>query len=623
MLKSKKVQKLKLKKTGKLFLTQNITQSRNPNRQKMKFIKHILIVFILLATSITTAQVKFEAKVSKKKLGVNERLRIDFEMNKDGDNFVPPSFTDFDVVDGPITSVSNSWFNGKRSYKKTYSYFLSPKKRGRFTIKQALIEIEGETYKTIPITINVVAAVARPNGPPSADDIASGKLHLVAEVSKANPYLNEAITVVYKLYVSPEIGVSNNWREKDIPRYNDFWSQNIEIKGLSIQNAKFKGEDYRYVVLRKTVLYPQKSGNLKIEPLVLDVNVEVPSGRRDIFGNPLMTLVPKTVTAGSRTISVKALPEEGKPSDFTGAVGRFDFKVTTTKTALDATESLEAKIAVSGRGNLNLFELPKLTTPTSLEVYEPEHKENVRTNLNGMQGDISDTYTIVPQFKGKYPIPSVSFSYFDIKTETYKRITSKEIIIDVLNGPTANTAKTSNSINTKQAITPNTNTFAFIKTAANWTPISQQPFFKSSSFWILLLVPFLIIPVAIFIRRRRDKRAGDISGNRIRKADRLAKKYLGEAKKALGQKEAFYMALEKALHNYLKAKLNIETSDFSKDKIKTLLEQKKVDEAVFTEFISILKNCELARYTPITQVTMQNDYDKAAKTISLIDKQIR
>jgi len=589
----------------------------------MNIKNYISIILLILATSIASAQVKFEAKVSKKKLGVNERLRIDFEMNKDGDNFVPPSFADFDVVGGPNTSMSNYSRNGKRSYSKTYSYFLAPKKRGKFTIKQATIEIDGEIYKTFPITINVTAAVDKPNGNTTASDIASENIHLVAEVSKTNPYLNEAITVVYKLYVSLETGVSN-WREKDNPRYNDFWSQNIEIKGLNIQKGEYKGEEYRYVVLKKTVLYPQKTGELKLEPLVLDITVEVPTNRRDIFGRPMMSKVPKIVTAGSRTINVKPLPEQGKPSDFKGAVGDYSFKVSTSKTQLNATESLQAKIEVAGKGNLNLFELPKLTVPSSLEVYEPEHQENVRTNLSGMQGRISDTYTIVPQYRGKYPIPSISFSYFDPDTESYKRITSDEIVIDVLEGPTAAISNTESSTEgIKQTINPSTNTFAFIKTTSDWSSIKTEPFFKSKGFWSLVLLPFLAIPLAIVVRRKKDERDADVQGNRIRKADRLAKKYLSAAKKTLGQKEAFYLALEKALHNYLKAKLNIETSDFNKEKIENLLAERQVESGVVSDFISILENCELARYTPITQVTMQNDYDKAAKTISLIDKQLR
>src|SRR5690606_30956807 len=200
-----------------------------------------------------------------------------------------------------------------------------------------------------------------------------------------------AITVVYKLYVSPETGVSN-WREKDNPRFNDFWSQNIDIKNLKVQNGTFQGSDYRYVVLRKTVLYPQKTGKLEIEPLSVDVTIEVPTNRRDIFGGRLMTQVHKSVSAGSRTIDVKPLPLEGKPDDFTGAVGDFKFNVITSKSELNASESLQARVEVKGNGNLKLFELPKLSLPSSLEVYEPEHSENVTTNLNGMQGSISDSY---------------------------------------------------------------------------------------------------------------------------------------------------------------------------------------------------------------------------------------
>jgi hypothetical protein len=299
--------------------------------------------------------------------------------------------------------------------------------------------------------------------------------------------------------------------------------------------------------------------------------------------------------------------------------------VETTKQALNAGESLQAVIEISGLGNLKLFELPKLSVPSSLEVYEPEHTENVRTNLNGMQGKISDTYTIVPKFKGKYPLPQVSFSYFDPKSKTYKRLSSKEIIIDVVNGPTvANTADkdaTASNVN-KQTVIANANVFAFIQTNANWLPKEKKPFFRSILFWLLLLMPFLLIPLAILFRNNREKRNADVFGNRIRKADKLAKKYLSEAKKALGKKEAFYIALEKAFHNYLKAKLQIETSDFNKEKIENLLSEKQVEVSVILEFISILENCELARYTPITEVTMKNDYEKAVKTISLIDKQV-
>lgn len=591
----------------------------------MKLKTYISLFLVVLSTSFVAAQVKFEAKVSKSKLGVNERLRVDFEMNTDGDNFNPPSFTDFTVVGGPNQSVSYSWVNGARSFSKTYSYFLAPKKTGNITISQATIEIEGETYKTSPVTVQITTAVNRPNDPDDVENVADDNLHLIAEISKGNPYLNEAITIVYKLYVSEAIGVSN-FRETSTPRYNDFWSQNIDLKDSQIQKVKFKGRDYRYLVIKKTVLYPQKSGKLEIEPLSLELTVEVPTSRRDFFGGRLTTQVHKTISAGSKTLQVKALPEDGKPDNFTGAVGEFDFKLTTSKSDLNATESLQARVEVTGTGNLVLFKLPKLTLPSSLEVYEPEHTENVRTTLNGMQGGISDTYTIVPQFKGKYPIPDVNFSYFDLKTESYKTISSGELVINVIEGPTNSTKTDSNLANVgegKQRVLMDNDQFAFVKSEANLESITSEPFFNSSWYWSSLLLPLMAIPLALVFRRKKAERAADVTGNKIRKADKLAKKYLGEAKKALGQKEAFYIAMEKALHNYLKAKLHIETSDFSKDRIQFLLLERKVDVAVVNDFITLLDNCELARYTPFSEVTMQHDYDNAAATISIIDKQIR
>lgn len=592
----------------------------------MKLIKHISLLLIVLSATVASAQITFEAKVSKTKLGLNERLRIDFEMNKDGDNFNPPDFGGFTVVGGPNTSVSQSWLNGKRSYKKTYSYFLAPKKRGQLRINQATIEIDGEVYKTQVVTVNVTAPVKRPNDPDNAENVASENIHLVAEVSKSNPYLNEAITVVYKLYVSQSTGVSN-WREIDNPRFNDFWSQNINIKGLKIQNGSFNGDDnYRYVVLRKTVLYPQKTGKLEIEPLSLDVTVEVPTNRRDIFGGRLMTQVNKRVSAGSRTINVKPLPENGKPDNFSGAVGDFKFNVIASKTELNASESLQTRVEVTGNGNLKLFELPKLKLPNSLEVYEPEHNENVNTNLGGMNGSISDSYTIIPQYKGKYPVPSISFSYFDLKSERYKTVSSGEIVINVLEGP-VNTSNSDNNFasvkKNKQNVVLNGDQFAFVKTNANLKPVNTSNFFKSTAFWTSLLLPLLAIPLALVYHKKKEERNADVFGNKIRKADRLAKRYLSEARKSLGQKEAFYIALEKALHNYLKAKLHIETSDFSKEKIETLLTERQVNTDSVNEFINILEHCELARYTPITNVEMQQDYDKAAKTISIIDKELR
>ena len=571
----------------------------------------------------TEQEVKFVAKVSKSKLGINERLRVDFEMNQDGDNFNPPDFKGFRVVGGPNQSVKNSYINGKRFYSKTYSYFLAPQSKGSFTIGQANIEINGSTYKTVPIKVQVTSAVAPPKTGNNSD-VATENVHLVAEVSKSRPYLNEAITVVYKLYVGNDVNISSSWREIDTPKYADFWSQNIESRGnYKIYNGTFKGEDYRYVVLRTTILYPQKTGKLNIEPLTLDVPIDVISNRRDIFGRRLVSRVNKTISAGRRTIDVKPLPEEGKPLDFTGAVGDFTLDVNTNKTNLDANESLELTVAVNGKGNLKLFDLPSVKLPSSLEVYEPERSESVRTNAAGMGGQISEKYIVVPQFKGTYPIRPINFSYFDPTTETYKTLNSQDIVIQVENGPISEDSATNatETSNKKTNVVAN-NQFKFIALEPNLEPISAPSFFKSKLFWTLLGGPFMFIPIFILIGKNRRKRRADVQGNRLRKANKLAKKYLTEAKKNVGNQSSFYEALERALHNYLKAKLNIETSDMSKDRISQLLKERSISQETVSSFENLLKSCEFARYTPASSSTIKQDYGKAVSVISEIDKQI-
>lgn len=582
-----------------------------------------LLIFIMSYTVIQAQDVRFETKVSKKKLGINQRLRVDFEMNQDGDNFTPPSFEGFRVVGGPNQAVSNTWINGKRSFSKTYSYFLEPKAKGKFTIKQATIEINGQTYKTQPVTIEVTSAVAKPKDGSNADYVAEENVHLVAEVSKTRPYLNEAITVTYKLYVSNNVSITSRWREVNIPKYADFWSQNIDNQGtLKVYNGTYKGEDYRYVILRRIVLYPQKIGKLTIEPLVLDVPIDVETNKRDFFGRPITSRVNKTISAGNIIINVKPLPEANKPEDFTGAVGNFTFSVKTNKTKLDANESLEMKVKVSGKGNLKLFDLPKVNLPASLEVYEPVRDNKIRVTAQGMQGSITDTYTIVPQNKGVYPIRPIRFSYFDPKTETYKTLKSSDLVINVENGPVSDPSTTTTHTGKQNIITPQKQ-FAYIKLNTNLKPIEEKDFFKSRLYWILLIVPFVFIPLFIFIGKKRKEQALDVEGNKLRSRNKLAKKYLSEAKKNSSDKTTFYESLERALHNYLKAKLNIETSDFTKEKIQQLLQEKGVDVNTATQFISLLKNCELARYAPTTKTEIKEDYNQAVTIIANIDKQIK
>ncbi|MFT5893020.1 MAG: hypothetical protein ACI9Y7_003139, partial [Dokdonia sp.] len=211
------------------------------------------------------------------------------------------------------------------------------------------------------------------------------------------------------------------------------------------------------------------------------------------------------------------------------------------------------------------------------------------------------------------------------RTERYERKTSDEIVIEVMNGPVdsnlENTTVTSDNTNKQQVIAADKQ-FAYIKSTPNLQSVSKKQFFKSGLFWALLGGPFLLIPIAMIVRKRRQAYTSDVQGSRIRKADKLARKFLSEAKKNLGSQKEFYIAMERALHNYLKAKLNIQTGDMSKDRITRLLKEREVDESTNIEFIGLLESCEFARYTPSNTVAMQQDYDKAVRVISTMDKQL-
>ena len=579
----------------------------------MRKIKLIYIIFFLFSFSAFT-QVNFTTKLSKNRLGVNERVKVEFSVDKDGDNFIPPKFENFRIVGGPSQSIRNSWVNGKRSFSKTYAYFLSPTNKGSFTIGQATIEVDGEIYKTLPVQVTVTSAVDKPTDPNDPNYLADKNIHLVAELSNKNPFLNEAISVTYKLYVSQDTGV-NNWRELEAPRYADFWSNNIDIKSLNVQNGTYDGKPYRYVILRKTLLYPQKTGKLKIEPLTLDVSVQVPSNRRDFFGNLISSSVSKTVSAGSSFINVKPLPIDNQPIDYSGAVGDFNFEIKSNKNNLLLDEAFQLSLIVSGSGNFNLFEDPRITLPNSLEIYEPEKTSNISIRVSGMKGKVNNEYTVVPNRPGKYIIPKTKFSYFNTELGDYKTIYSDPIYIDV----EGNFKQSDQGQNDLNKIKLAQNQFSSFKTKTKFSKINKEIFFNSSQYWILFITPFIICIIILLITRI-------INNYKSRKIDQLefskkiVYKLLDESKLFIGEKEKFYESIDKAMTTYLKAKLKLKNSDFKIIEINDKLEMMGVDKSTIDLLVKVLKNCQLARYTPLNIDEMSDDYEKSRLFIEKAEK---
>ena len=575
-------------------------------------VRNITILTLALNSLFLSAQVNFDASVSKTKLGLNERLRVDFVMNQNGDNFSPPDFENFQIIGGPNQSIKTSYVNGERSFSKTYSYFLQPLKKGSIIIKQASIEIDGEEYKSLPIEVLITDSVSQPSESVTQyyndDDI-----ELRALISKGSPYLNEPITVIYKLYYKAPINISDA-RETETPNYKDFWSQTIKIPQLKVQREIYKGQNYNVVEWRKVVLYPQKSGQLEISPLSLNLVLDVPTDKRDFFGNVIYDQTTQIISTGMRTINVKDLPLNNKPSSFTGAVGQFEFDVILNKSSLRATESFQAELKVKGEGNLKLFDLPDLQVPSSMELFEPQREESINTNLSGMSGSVTKLFTVIPRFQGSFPIEELEFSYFDPQLESYRILKSPRLTVDVFDGPTI----ANSSLNNTNVIKPN-DSFRFIKTKTNLIKIDNSRFFESQLFYVLVSSPFaMVITFVMLTAYTRTRKSSTI---KLQKAqEKEINKMIDAAKKSLNDKKIFYDLIEKALLKTLLLKFSINIENFNKEKIKSISRDKGVDEKTISKIIQLIENCESAKYSRSSNSIMNNDLNNVREVTKLILK---
>ena len=575
-------------------------------------VKKTLILFLAINSFVLSAQVNFEASVSKSKLALNERLRIDFVMNQNGDNFSPPEFENFQIIGGPNQSIKTSYVNGERKFSKTYSYFLKPLKKGKLSINQASIEIDGEIYKSLQIEVLITDSVKQPSDSTTQyyndDDI-----ELRALISKGSPYLNEPITVVYKLYYKAPINISDA-RETETPKFKDFWSQTIKIPQLKVTREIYKGQNYNVVEWRKVVLYPQKIGELEISPLSLNLVLDVPTDKRDFFGNVIYDQTSQIISTGMRRIIVKDLPQLGKPASFSGAVGNFEFDIILNKNSLRATESFQAELKVKGNGNLKLFDLPDILVPNSMELFEPEREELISTNLSGMSGSVSKFFTVIPRFQGNFPIEEVEFSYFDPDTEKYKVLKSPRLTIDVYDGPVI-----SNTNNNNSNIITSNDSFRFIKLNGNLREVKNDVFFQSQFFYALATTPFiLLLSFLLFTAYKRNKK--ESSSELIRIEERKIHKMIDSAKESIGDKILFYDKIEKAIIKSLIVKFSIRMEALNKEKIQQIGQEKGLTKDDVLLIIKLIENCEKAKYSRSSDSIMNKDLESAKKVISSILK---
>jgi hypothetical protein len=570
--------------------------------------KRWAVLLFSLFSLVAKAQdndIKFEAILSKAKLGQNERLRVSFEMNKDGDFFEAPSFENFEVLMGPSQSISSSFINGKRSFSKSYTYVLRPKKQGQLIIDSASITIDNIVYTTDPKTVLVTEPIDNPNAPKTAQDIADESLYLVATLSNDKPYLNQGVLVTYTLYFSPRVYI-NNFIPVENPTYKNFWSQDLPIREYETRRTMFRNESFNAVDLKTVVLYPQKSGSLALDPFALELYVQIPTGRRDFFGDPIMRSATKTVKAGDLSINVRELPEEGKPFDFSGAVGDFELSVDASRTSLEANESTQIKVKISGKGNLKLLSIPELSLPSALEKYDPEYTDDVRVNREGMNGSVTNSYTVVPRYAGSYPVDPVAFTYFDPNTKSYKTLNSD--LFDLTVEGSTLPPNTSASTPIVEKNTPVTSGFKSNAYQTSLVTMVSSPWFESNAYYLILaLLLILGFTINSIIKTLKTRLGSSAQGAKkalpkkiktlLKRADKLAREQNPEFYSIAS--EILFLCLEK----YSGVDLSTASTQEREEKLQTLGADKGLIERINTINDQIL----MVRYSGSASARIEED----------------
>ncbi|HEX8548034.1 MAG TPA: BatD family protein, partial [Cytophagaceae bacterium] len=417
----------------------------------MKY-KIFIIYFILIAAIQAAAQdATFTAQVSKNTVGMNEQFEVSFTLNGNGKTFQPPSFRDFHVIMGPNQSSSMEFINGNMSQSISFSYVLQPKAEGTFKIGSAIIDA-GKTLKTNPITITVTKAGSNSsqgqnrNGESAADDASqnlSSNIFIKANINKNNVYRGEALVVTYKLYTRISIV---SFAPIKTPTFNGFWNQDIVLpKETGLHKETLNGVEYNVAEIKKTVLFPQRSGTLVIDPLEAESVVRVKGKRKSksndpfddffndpFFGSPYQDYK-QMLKSDPVKITVKDLPS-GEPEGFTGAVGNYSMEARLDRQTTKSNEPVTLKIKISGKGNLKLIEPFKLQFPPDIETYDPKITEDIKVTENGASGSKTFEYLLIPRHAGEYNLKPFNFSYFNVEKKNYTSLPSPEFVLKVEKG---------------------------------------------------------------------------------------------------------------------------------------------------------------------------------------------
>jgi len=580
--------------------------------------KHVSLYIALFVSLSSFAQVSFTVSVASKTLQQGQRFAVEFKVNERGESFQAPDFNGFSVLGGPNTSVSTYMDNSGTRFNLTYSYILQASNLGQFTIGPAYIKASGETYRTesLEITVTEKKEAAAPTAK-------NEDLILKGLVSQQSVYQGEPIYARYRLYFRTEIGQHSF---TDEPSFRGFYRENIIEKRIETSEEYIGGQRYIAADLQKMVLIPQQTGELKPGTISLSVPIRVNSGRRDFFGFPITRSSTVALNADFPTIKVKALPDKGRPDNFSGAVGRYDFKVSLSNTDISTDESITLRLELSGTGNIKLADVPQPEFPQAFEVFDPEITESSNVGPYGMRGSKVIEYLLVPRYGGTYKIEPITFNYFNPQTETYEIISSKSFEVKVKGGQVfpGKSGQAQMGSNEKEEVNFISKEILFIKTKTGRWLKRDDSFWLSQGFWgSLILLLLLNLGLYLFWTKENNKRANP-AALREQKAAKKAAKRLKSAKEALDKNQAakFYQALLKALWGYFGDKLKMPAHEQSREKLQEELAKRGLSLQTQQRLAKIIEQAEMARYTQATMANAQSDYQEARAILTEIEGEL-
>lgn len=601
-----------------------------------------LMVLIAYSTHASADKVSFTASAPDAVV-VGEQFRLTYTITTHKvKDFHVPSIKGFDVLMGPSRSQYSSTqiVNGSVSSVNsiTFTYTLLGNTPGEFTVPGATIVADGNQMVSNSVKIKVLPQDQGSGGgsgqesdgnihSSSGTGVSNQDLFITATASKTNVYEQEAFLLTYKIYTRESNLQLNNAK---LPDFKGFHSQEIEMNSNARWTTEhYKGRNYYTTVFRQFVLFPQQSGKLYIDPAQFQMTVGKPVQSADPFdaffnGGSSVIEIKKSIVTPKIAINVNPLPA-GKPTDFSGGVGEFNISSSINSKELKTNDAITIKLVISGTGNLKLISNPEIKFPEDFEVYDPKVDNQVRLTREGLTGNRVIEYLAIPRHAGTYKIPGVSFSYFDIRSKSYKTLNTEEYVINVEKGA-GNADQVIANFTNKEDLKVLGEDIRFIKQNDVTLHPKGSFFYGTMGYWLFYIIPALAFIIFFIIYRKQAAENANVAKMRTKKANKVAAKRMKLAGKLLSEnkKDAFYDEVLKALWGYISDKLNIPVSRLSKDNIEEKLRNHGVNEELIKEFLDALNDCEFARFAPGDESqAMDKVYSSSIEVISKMENSIK